>query len=149
MNDKLLSKEEFNDIYSKVPRLCVDLIVQTDKGIVLTLRKLSTWSNQWHFPGATLQYKERVEDAVKRIASDELGISVKIIEMLGYIEYPSEQAERGFGWTISIPVLCGTKDVNMRPNNNASDIKIFKEMPKNMIPEQKEFIENHLQFLKS
>lgn len=141
MNDhKPLTPEEFKNIYSKVTRLCVDLIVQTNEGIVLTLRKLPSWNNLWNLPGGTVLYKEKIEDAIKRKAIDELGVPVEVIRMLGYIEYPSEEKERGFGWSVSIVILCHAKSLDMHPNDDALEIKIFNKLPYNMVIEQKEFI---------
>ncbi len=142
MANKPLTSEEFKTIYSKVPRFCLELIVRTSEGIVLTLRRLPTWNNQWHIPGATLFYGERVDDAVQRIAHDELGISVIVDELLGYNEYPSEQKERGFGWSVGLIFLChpADQDQQMRPNDEASMIRAFREIPENIIKEHAIFL---------
>ena len=91
----LLTIKEFKEIYSKVSRATVSLVIKTNKGIALSLRNLPSWRNKWHLPGGTIFYKETVENAVKRKAKEELGIKVKIVKLLGYIEYPSEEKERG------------------------------------------------------
>ncbi|MGD0976838.1 MAG: NUDIX domain-containing protein [Minisyncoccia bacterium] len=139
--EKPFTFEEFRAIYSKVPRLCVIVVVKTNKGIVLALRKLSSWNNLWHIPGGTVYYKETMHDAVRRVASDELGISVRIKDCLGYIDaYPSEEKEVGFGSTVSLVFLCEIKKGRLMPNEDASEIKIFKKLPKNMIAEEKEYL---------
>ncbi len=141
MSNKPLTFEEFRDIYSKVPRLCAIVIVKTNEGIVLTLRKLLSWHNQWHLPGGTVYYKETLHDAVRRIALDELGVSVNIKENIGYIDaYPSEEKEMGFGSSIGIVFLCDIKEGQLVPNEDAYEIKIFKELPENMVTEEKEFL---------
>ncbi len=143
MDRKPLSSEEFKAIYSKVPRLCVDLIIRTEKGIVLTLRNLPSWNNQWHLPGGTVLYKETLEQAVAMIAQEELGIPVHIEKMLGYIEYPSEEKERGFGWAISIAFLCRTAAQDFKVNDEASKAGIFDQLPENLIHEQSSFLRAH------
>ena len=95
-NNKPFSHEEFKNIYSRVPRLCVELVVKTPEGVILSLRKLPSYRGKWHIPGGTVFYKEKVTDAVKRVAAEELGIEVSIRELLGYIDYDSEEKERGF-----------------------------------------------------
>ena len=142
-NSKPLTTEEFKEIYSKVPRVCVEIIVRTPEGIALTLRSLPTWHNQWHLPGATVLYKETIDEAVQRAAQDELGISVTVEKLIGYIHYPSEEKERGFGWGIGLAFLCRPNDLNMKPNNDASEVKIFSSIPDNMIAEQAEFLKTH------
>lgn len=142
-SSKPLTAEEFEEIYSKVPRLCVEVILKTPEGIALTLRSLPTWHNKWHLPGGTVLYKETAEEAVQRVAQEELGISVIIEKLLGYIHYPSEEKERGFGWGIGLAFLCKPAEFNMRPNSDASEIKIFSSIPENMIMEQAEFLKAH------
>lgn len=140
MNKKPFTFKQFKELYSKVPRLTVDLVVQTPNGVVLTLRQLSSWYKLWHLPGGTIFYKETVKQAVKRVAKDELGIAVNIKKLLGYIEYPSEEKERGFGWTISLAILCTIKSGQLKINEEASQVKIFSEWPKNIVSEQKVFL---------
>ena len=86
MNLKRLPFEEFKSIYSKVPRLCVDLIVQKDNGIVLIKRAIEPSLGKWHFPGGTVLLGESLEDTIHRIAKEELNIKVSIEKLLGYME---------------------------------------------------------------
>ena len=141
MKEPLLSREEFKEIYSKVPRLCVEVVIKTHGGVVLGLRKLPSWQGMWHFPGGALDYNETIAEAVERIAKDEIGVSVTMDKLLGYIEYPSEKKERGFGWSVSLAILCRPESEEFRPDNfNSSEIKVFSELPENMVVEQKEFL---------
>lgn len=140
---KPLTEQDFEKIYSKVPRLCVDLVVKAPNGIVLSLRSLKTWNNQWHLPGGTVYYKETIEQAVARVARNELGISVKFIKPIGYIEYPSEEKERGFGWAISIVVLCTANELEFTVNEEATKIETFHKLPESTIFEQAEFLTIH------
>lgn len=132
--------ERFKEIYSKVPRLTVDLVVQGSEGIVLTLRNLPSWNNQWHFPGGTVFYKETIEQAVHRIAEDELGVQVEIVDLLGYIEFTSEEKERGFGWTISLAVLCKIVEGEIKSSEESSEVGFFKTLPEGIIKEQADFL---------
>lgn len=143
MSRKPLTPEEFKAIYSRVPRLCVELVVMARGGIVLALRSLPTWNNMWHLPGGTVLYKETIEQAATRVASDELGITIKIGKTLGYAEYPSEQEERGFGWSVTIVLLCETDAEIFKVNEDASRAEIFYDLPENMLSEQKVFLRDH------
>lgn len=89
-NDHPLSQQEFDSIYSKVPRLTVEVIIKNGDGeIYLTKRAIEPCRGQWHLPGGTVRFGEPMTDAVKRIAKRELGINVERLENKGYIEYPS------------------------------------------------------------
>ena len=60
-----------------------------ERGVLLMLRDIPPNVGAWHIPGGTVLFGERVTDAVKRVARDELGLDVSVGDLLGYIEYPS------------------------------------------------------------
>ena len=132
--------EEFKAIYSKVPRLCVDLIIKTDGGILLTLRQKNGYEGQWHLPGGTVHYREAVEDSVSRIAKEELGVEVSVERLVGYIECFSEEQERGFGYAISLVFLCKLKTHTFKLDDQVEKMGFFKYPPDNTIQEQKRFL---------
>lgn len=144
MKSQPFSYEEFKEIYSRVPRLAVELVIQTPEGVALTLRSRFGWENKWHMPGMTLLYKERVVDAIQRVAQEEAGVSVRVERLLGSIEYTSEEQERGFGWTVSLAFLCTVISGELRVNKDASDIKAFRKLPQNLIEEQRNILESVL-----
>jgi ADP-ribose pyrophosphatase YjhB (NUDIX family) len=135
-----LTYEEFKAIYSKVPRLCVDLIIMTEKGVLLTLRTKDGYKNQWHFPGGTVFYRESIADAVHRVALKEVGVDVEIVKYLGHIEYFSEVAERGFGYTVTLAYLCHPLSDQIALDDHAEKWDFFKKLPQNTIIEQKRFL---------
>ena len=138
-NKRPFSTEEFKKIYSKTPRLCVDLIINTPKGIVLSLRSIEPYKGEWHFPGGTVFYKEKIVDAIDRVALEEVGITVRVEKLLGYIEYPSEDRKgRGFGYTVSMAFLCSAGSMDFIPSEESSEIRVFRNLPAKLIKEQKD-----------
>lgn len=135
-----LTFEEFKSTYSKVPRLCVDLIIKTDKGVLLTLRQKNGYAGQWHLPGGTIYYRKAVESSVRRIAHEELGAEVSIEKFLGYLEYFSEEKERGFGYSVALVFLCRLKKIKFNLDNQVKKVDFFEDTPNNTIQEQKEFL---------
>ncbi|MDP3955242.1 MAG: NUDIX domain-containing protein [bacterium] len=138
-----LPSQEFKEIYSRVPRLCVEVMVKKDGGIVLSLRDLPSWKGQWHIPGGTVFYRETLPEAVKRVAQDELGVKVEIEKFLGHNYFPSEEKERGYGWSISAVFLTRYKSGSLRGSNQGKEVRTFQEFPENLIKEQKEFLIAH------
>ena len=61
-----LSDQEYKEIYSKVPRLCVELLIKTEEGILLVKRAIPPGEGLWYLPGGTVLFDESVEQAVKR-----------------------------------------------------------------------------------
>ena len=137
---KPFSYEEFQAIYSRVPRLVVEVVVQTEKGIVLTLRKDASWNNLWHLPGGTVFYKEYIEDAIKRIAREELSVEVTKQRFLDYLEYPSEEQQRGFGWSVGLAFLCTPNSALPELNEEGEKIEVFDYIPENIVEEHKRLL---------
>ncbi len=128
---------EFELIYSQVPRLTVDLVVMTEGGVVLVKRKEQSWHGMWHLPGGTVLYREKIEDTVQRIAVEELGLPVGIEKLLGYIEYPSEVQERGFGYSVSLTFLCRAESSQIDWLRwSEQEIQVFESVPENTVEEQ-------------
>lgn len=141
---KPLSEEKFREIYSQAPRLCVDLIIRKDGGIILSERSLPTWHGLWHLPGGTLHYQERVADAAHRIAKEETGVNIRIVKTLGYIEILSSLKERGYGQDISIAILADYVGGEMHEKTDeAFALSVFKEIPENTVTEHVEFLKEH------
>ena len=136
---KRLPFKDFQYIYSKVPRLCVDLVIKDKKGVLLTQRLIPPDIGRWHFPGGTVLYGETVADAVKRIAQEEIGVKVKILKQIGYLDYiriPDTHAA-------SIIFLIKPLSNNFRGSPQAEKIKFFKSVPKNTIAEHARFLREH------
>lgn len=138
------SSEEFKAIYSRVPRLTVEVIVKLDNGVALIKRQEPSWHGQWHIPGGTVLYKETIEQAVKRLAQEELGIQVKMQSLIGYIEYPSEEKERGFGWSIGMAFFCEAVNEIDWEQWQKEGIEVFENLPKNVVEEQRMILEKVL-----
>ncbi len=140
-----LPLDKFIEIYHQVPRAAVDVIVVTNKGILLTKRSIPPFLGMWHIPGGTIMFKEPLQHAIERIAKEELSVEVKIIKQLGAIECLDD----GGRHTIAIDFL--TQIVNGTPQGSeqGKEIAYFKKVPKNIIPEQGKFLKQHLAEIKS
>lgn len=134
-----LPEEEFHAIYRRVPRLCVEVvIVEPDRGVLLKLRDIPPNVGAWHIPGGTVLFAESIEDAVRRVAADELGLAVEPEELLGYIEYPSHY-ENGLDSPVGIAFAATIADPASPPPN----CEWFQALPQNMHDEQKDFLAAH------
>lgn len=138
-NEHPLSQEEFNYIYGKVPRLTVEIILKTEKGVFLTLRNIEPCKGLWHLPGGTVRFGERLTDAVHRIAKRELGINVIAAKQIGYIEYPSHY-EKGLDSPVGIAFAVTKYDGDLKTNNEASKSGWFQTLPSQIHKEQKDFL---------
>lgn len=138
-----LSEKVFNEIYEQVPRLCVEVIIDTLQGVIMTKRLIPACAGMWHIPGGTVYRGEKLEEAVHRIADGELGVKVNIKNMIGVIEYP-RTCEKKLMHAVGVAFLCELKPEGQkfRGSFQAEEIEAFKIIPDNTVPEQKTFLES-------
>jgi len=138
-----LPQEDFDRIFSRVPRLTVELVIASDyRSVLLALRDSGPCRGLWHLPGGTVRFGEPLVEAVKRVAADELGVAVTVGEMLGYIEYPSHY-NNGLDSPVGLAFLADVAGELPDERNLRSDCAWFKVLPDNMHDEQKEFLAKH------
>lgn len=140
-----LTKAEFDKIYSKVPRLCVEVILRSQDGdIWLAKRKTDPAKGLWYTPGGTVLMLELLTDAVKRIAAEELLITEIKSEpkMIDVIEYNFSTYT---GFPISIAYEISTKQTP-QIGLDGEEIKSFSKLPEHMIPEHRHFLIKHFNF---
>jgi ADP-ribose pyrophosphatase YjhB (NUDIX family) len=138
-----LPREEFFAIYRRVPRLCVEvLVLEPERGVLLTLRDIPPNAGAWHIPGGTVLFGEPLVEAVRRVARDELGLEVEVGDLLGYIEYPSHY-ENGLDSPVGLAFRC-------RPLTDEATLpdgcRWFTRLPDGLYAEQREFLVAELGF---
>lgn len=135
-----LKEEEYRQIYSKVPRLTVEIIVQDEHAaLYLTRRAAGPCKGLWHLPGGTVQFGEALLHAVQRIALRELSIDVQHVRSCGYIEYPSHYLnglDSPVGLVFEVTEYSGCPT----PNEEASGGAWFTSVPDEMHPDQDQFL---------
>ena len=142
-DNQSLSQQEFDDIYSKVPRLTVEIIIKNKVGeIYLTKRAIEPCKGKWHLPGGTVRYGEPMGETIKRIAKRELGINVKKAQNVGYIEYPSHY-RRGLDSPVGIVFEVTNFDGSLLINKESQMGDWFKRIPANMNEDQDIFLLNY------
>ena len=135
---KRIPFKEFKSIYSKVPRLCVEVVLIEKEGVLLIRRTIEPAIGEWHTPGGTVLKNEHLEEAVKRVAREEIGLEVSVERMLGIIEYVSYKNH--FSQDISIAFL--VKNISEKvphTDEHADKFAFFSVLPQKMIKDQKVF----------
>ena len=133
--------EEFQRIYSRVPRICVDLLIETERGFLLSKRTISPWEGAWHFPGGGVRFRESLHECAQRIAREELGIEIEVRDFLGMLEYPFETVEGDVRHSMAVVLRASPKSEEFVLNEEASEVRFFKdEIPGGVIPIVGEFL---------
>lgn len=136
MKYQRLPRKDFLSIYRRVPRLCLELVVVTPKGLLLTERSIEPCLGKWHLPGGGLLFKEPIRHALARIARDELGVKIEPVEYLGLIEYINDCLNH----TVGLAYLLKIKEGRPRGSRQGRKIGFFKKVPDNCIKDQEEFL---------
>ena len=79
--------DDWRTIVANAPIVSVDLLVRYDGGLVFGKRQNEPVKGWWFLPGGRVQKGETRTEAVHRVAREELGLSVEIVESLGAFEH--------------------------------------------------------------
>jgi ADP-ribose pyrophosphatase YjhB (NUDIX family) len=132
-----LPKDEFDRIFSRVPRLRVEVLIASEaRGVLLALRDVDPCRGMWNLPGGTVRFGERLVDAVRRVAAGALDVPVRVGSLVGYIEYPSHY-ENGLDSPVGLVFRAELLE-EAQPHG-----QWFTALPENMHEEQKEFLLDH------
>lgn len=141
-----LPKDEYDAIYSRVPRLCVEVVVLApERGVLLKLREIPPNVGAWHIPGGTVLFGEPLGEAVRRVALDELGLEVEVGELLGYIEYPSHY-ENGLDSPVGLAFQTRPAGDPSAAPEAPEGCQWFTRLPDGLYAEQREFLSERLGF---
>jgi len=140
-----LPQAEFEAIFSRVPRLTVEVVIAAaGRGVLLALRESGPCQGLWHLPGGTVRFGEPVRAAVARVADGELGLAVTARALLGYIEYPSHYEH---GLDSPVGLAFAAEPVTGPPDAESlrGDCRWFSTLPDEIHDEQREFLTRTLE----
>lgn len=86
----MTDNRRFLEIIDSTPLVSIDLILEDRKGSVLLGKRVNRPAQgYWFVPGGRITKNERLADAIKRISSAELGITISIdeVRLLGAFEH--------------------------------------------------------------
>lgn len=86
VRDEFIPKDLFTEFIARCPQVCIELLVEDERGVLLAKRTREPAKGEWFWPGSRLYKGERKEDAVYRVAEEELGIEVEIESFVGVYE---------------------------------------------------------------
>ena len=128
-DDKPIPADEWETVVRNVPLVSVDLVVETDSGVVLGKRENEPAKDEWFVPGGRVHKHEGLTDAVHRIAGDELGIPVTIERQLGVYEHFYDVADvKGAGGKHYVPIGYHVRpagDETLQADDQHSSLDVF------------------------
>ncbi len=144
MHKHYLSDEDFLAIYSRVPRLAIDVAVFYKGKVLLALRDEEPFKNEWNLPGGTIYKDERAEEAAVRIIKHETGLDVRAGTHITFLEFPEEQRGGTSMHTISIVMEAFLVNDTDSERVDNSTVGFFDMVPENTVFEHAKLIKTLL-----
>jgi ADP-ribose pyrophosphatase YjhB (NUDIX family) len=118
----------------------VDIIIETDGGIVLIQRKNPPYG--WALPGGFVDYGESLEKAAVREAKEETSLDVELVSQLGAYSDPSRDPRQH---TISVVFRARVKAGMPRASDDALEVGIFNRdnLPENLAFDHGKILQNY------
>lgn len=138
-----LSDDEYKNCFSLTIRTCVDIVIKTDKGILLGIRNIEPYAGLWHLPGGMHYKGELATEAAKRIAKVETGLDIEVVKMLGIMEFPNEVQSDFHYHSQSVAYLAKFVGGDIKSDFQSSKLEYFKKIPKDIHNTHKKFLEDH------
>lgn len=129
------SKKEYDGFRKYFAFSCVDLIIFDGDSVLLTKRTRNPYKGYWHLPGSMIHKGEKMSDAVKRSAKEELNLRVRIKKFVGVYESLNR-----FRHDISHGFVVSITSGNIKTDYQSSDLKFFEKLPGKTLPHHKVMI---------
>lgn len=137
----VLPKEKFDEIYSQVPRTCVEILIKTDNGFVLSRRMIEPCIGMWHIPGGTVYFGESLYDTACRVGLEELGVKINVLSVVGLVNYRYIYEEKEH--SVAVIFFCELDGSQaFQGSYQAKEIDTFHidNIPEDTIPAHKKFL---------
>lgn len=128
-----LSQEKFVEVFGYVPRVAINMFILNDKDeFLLTKRNIEPNIGVWHLPGSFLLKNEQIDECIRRVFKNELGVSVENYKakLLGAFENLDGDPRGHIVDLVYGMVLKNVADLS--PTSQSKEIKFFKDIPKNI-----------------
>jgi len=140
---KRAPKKLFDKFSLHFPHSTVDVVLRSNDSFILTKRTILPYKNKWNLPGGMVFKTEKLSDAAKRVAREELNLTVKIEGFLGVYEN-AISSRHDISHVFIASVLRGDIMLDFQ----SSKAKLFKTPPPDMVPYQKKMLLDAIAFLK-
>lgn len=130
---------------------CGALIIN-DKNETLLLKRGKNSRNQagyWSKPGGTVEFGEKIEDAIRREIKEEFGVEIKLISLLGFTNHIMKEEKQHWLSISYLAKITKGEPKNMEPNKHDS-IRWFRfdDLPEKMTETTDEIIRDYLKSVK-
>jgi 8-oxo-dGTP diphosphatase len=106
----------------ETPKLMVDVVIPSEKGVVLIRRGSEPFAGQWALPGGFVEVGETVTEAAVREAAEETGLAVEVSRLVGVYSDPERDPR---GHNVSVAFLAQVLSGQMQAASDASEVDVL------------------------
>jgi 8-oxo-dGTP diphosphatase len=106
----------------ETPKLMVDVVIPSDRGVVLIRRGTEPFAGQWALPGGFVELGETVEAAAAREAAEETGLAVEVARLIGVYSEPERDPR---GHNVSVAFLVRALGGELAAATDASEVSVL------------------------
>jgi colanic acid biosynthesis protein WcaH len=83
VHDEYVPEETFGACIDALLQVCVEVLLERDGAVLVARRTNEPAKGEWFWPGGRLYKGERLDDAARRVAREELDVEVDLTERFG------------------------------------------------------------------
>ena len=106
----------------ETPKLMVDVVIPSERGVVLVRRGSEPYEGQWALPGGFVEVGETVRQAAVREAKEETGLAVEISRLVGVYSEPDRDPR---GHNVSVAFLASVLSGSMQAASDAAEVEVL------------------------
>ena len=138
MHPNYAPKEVFEQILKWAVIPTFDLVIEHgNKGVILVKRTVAPYQNQWALPGLRMFKGENIDDTLKRIAQQELGIEINIdnkqflAQFVGKFKTEQDRQDISSGYVVKVNE---EQELKLNPEHFSTMMLVnsIDEIPKNI-----------------
>ena len=106
----------------ETPKLMVDVIIPSERRVILIRRGSDPYEGRWALPGGFIQVGETVEQAALREAAEETGLAVELARLVGVYSDPERDPR---GHNVSVAFLVRTLGGELAAATDVSEVSVL------------------------
>ena len=106
----------------ETPKLMVDVVIPTERGVVLIRRGSEPFKGRWALPGGFVEIGETVEEAADREAAEETGLAVEVARLVGVYSEPERDPR---GHNVSVAFTARVLSGELSASTDASEVAVL------------------------
>ncbi len=125
----------------ETPKLMVDVIIPSERGVVLIRRGNDPFEGRWALPGGFVEVGETLEEAAYREAAEETGLAVEVARLVGVYSDPERDPR---GHNVSVVFLARVLSGDLVAATDASEVAVLDPSSVELAFDHRKIIEDAL-----